>query len=313
MKTHLKKLFLPSILLTFMFAFMFTSRAGAAYGLTQTNPQPNSITVQWAPESDALGYTVYMGTSSSDAVVKGNPSASTNSFTISGLTPGTEYYIKVEYTYKPSYSAQNSTRSVGSGYFMTTPGKVTNLHQDRWYYFLLSFDAGWDRQASGTKYEYIVKTSKGKKKAAGTTTSNSLSVGKISNSMIYTVQVRASNVINNVTYTGPWSDVCYCFTQPRVKYAKVKGNKLTIKWGKVTGATGYDVYVSTKPKKGYKKVKSVKSKASSVTISKLKGKKISPKKKYYLYVVTKKKVNGKTNTSGRLYYWNTKSTRFDYF
>lgn len=306
MKTHLKKLFLSSILLTFLFAFMFTSRAGAA-SLTQVNPQQNSITVQWAPESRALGYTVYVGTNSSDATAKENLSASSSSFTIPGLTPGAEYYIRVEYTYK-SYD-RTYTSSVGSGYFKTAPGKVTGVHQDKWWYFINKVDIDWDRQVYGTKYEYLVKTSKGKKKAAGTVSSPSLTVVKISNSMIYTVKVRASNVINGVTYTGPWSDLCYCFTQPRVKSAKVKGNKLTIKWGKVTGATGYDVYVSTNPKKGYTKVKSVSSKTSSVTISKLKKKKISSKKKYYVYVVTKKKVGKRTNTSGRLYYWNTKDIR----
>jgi hypothetical protein len=127
------------------------------------------------------------------------------------------------------------------------------------------------------------------------------------------MQVRAYTTLNGQTYYGDWSDAAYFFTQPRITKAKVSGNKLTVKWKKVGGATGYDIYVSTKPTTGYKKVKSVSAKASSVTLTKLKGKKISSKKKYYVYIATKKKTSTGTYTSGKLYYWNTKNSSFGYF
>ncbi len=311
MKTQMKKFLRSGMLLTFVFAFMFTIRAGAA-NLTQVDPQPNSITIQWTAPSKVTGYTAQIGTSSSDLNTITTLPATATSYTYTGLAAGSEYYVRLEYTY-PNYDGTKTYSNDYYGYFQTTPGKVTNVHQDKWWYLINKLDVKWDEQAYDTKYEYLVKTNKGKKKAAGTTTSGSLSVSKISNSMVYTVQVRASSEIDGKTYTGPWSDVCYCFTQPRVNSVKVKGNRLTIKWGKVNGATGYDVYVSTKPTKGYKKVKSVTSKTSSVTITKLKGKKFSSKKAYYVYIVTKKKVQGKTNTSGRLYYWSTKSSTFGYF
>ena len=94
---------------------------------------------------------------------------------------------------------------------------------------------------------------------------------------------------------------------------KVKKGSLSFQWGKVGGASGYDVYISTKPKKGYKKVKSVGKNTTKLTIRKFKGKKINPKKTYYMYVETKKKNGSKVNKSGRLYYWNTKSKNFGYF
>ena len=131
--------------------------------------------------------------------------------------------------------------------------------------------------------------------------------------MVYNIRVRAYADIAGQRLYGDWSDLCYCFTQPRLKSLKVSGNKLTVSWGKVAGATGYDVYVSTKPKTGYKKVKSVGKNVSSLSITKLKGKSISSKKKYFVYVETKKKVNGQVNKSGRLYYWNTKNKSYEYF
>ena len=106
-----------------------------------------------------------------------------------------------------------------------------------------------------------------------------------------------------------------CFNQARIKETsiKVKKGSLSFQWGKVGGASGYDVYISTKPKKGYKKVKSVGKNTTKLTIRKFKGKKINPKKTYYMYVETKKKNGSKVNKSGRLYYWNTKSKNFGYF
>ena len=93
----------------------------------------------------------------------------------------------------------------------------------------------------------------------------------------------------------------------------MKKGSLSFQWGKIGGASGYDVYISTKPKKGYKKVKSVGKNTTKLTIRKFKGKKINPKKTYYMYVETKKKNGSKVNKSGRLYYWNTKSKNFGYF
>jgi hypothetical protein len=129
---------------------------------------------------------------------------------------------------------------------------------------------------------------------------------------VYTVKIQASKTVNGQTYTTPVSSI-QCFNQARITSAKVSKKKLTVRWGKVGGATGYDVYVSTKPTTGYKKVKSVGKNVTKVTIPKLKGKAFSSKKTYYVYVETKKKNGKKVNKSGRLYYWDTRSSNFGYF
>ena len=123
-----------------------------------------------------------------------------------------------------------------------------------------------------------------------------------------------TRTVNGKTYATPKAKI-QCFNQARIKETsiKVKKGSLSFQWGKVGGASGYDVYISTKPKKGYKKVKSVGKNTTKLTIRKFKGKKINPKKTYYMYVETKKKNGSKVNKSGRLYYWNTKSKNFGYF
>lgn len=58
-----------------------------------------------------------------------------------------------------------------------------------------------------------------------------------------------------------------------------------------------------------KKLATVKSSKSSVTLKKLKGKKFSPKKNYYVYVVANKKVGKTTYTSGKHYSYKVKGVR----
>lgn len=303
--------------LIMMLALVLVPGAKADAAVKQTGITANAVTVSWDAESNVTRYVVYVGSSYSNCSQYAVLSPTQTSITISGLPAGCERYVRVTYDWKSSYSGTVYTGStVGSLYAVTLPGKVTNLKQEKWWYFAKSFDAVWDEQEGVTGYEYVVKTNKGKVKAQGKKTysgGNSFSVNKISNSVVYTGQVRAYTVINGQTYYGAWSDVAYFFTQPRVTKAKVSRNKLTVKWQKVAGATGYDVYVSTKSQSGYKKVKSVSSKKSSVTLTKFNKKKFSSKKKYYVYVATKKKAKSGTYTSGRLYYWNTKKSGFGYF
>lgn len=316
MKKSLKRLLLSFLMVAF--AFVAVPGVKASASVSQTGATQNSITIQWTPGSKALRYRVYVGESYSTAKLYATLPASATSATISGLPAGSEKYVKVEYDYQGYSKVYTST--AGTKYdAKTLPGKVTGLRQKSWWYFTKSFDAIWDRQAGADGYEWIVYKSNGKKFRQGKTTYNSMQpqfqVQKISNNMVYSAKVRAYTTINGKQYVGAWSDPAYFFTQPRVTKASVSGNKLTVKWKKVSGATGYTVYVSTKPKKGYKKVKTVGKNTSSVTISKLKGKKFSPKKKYYVYVATNKKVGKRRYDSGKLYYWDTKSptSRFNYF
>ena len=302
-------------------AFLLLPGAKAEASVVQTGATTNSATVRWdAPSSsyyEVTQYRVYVGTDYQNTVLWRSFPAGTTSCTITGLPSGVKKYVKVEYTYrsKGSTSSNTYTSIAGSAYDVKTlPGKVTGVKQDRWYYFALSFYATWNKIDSANGYEYVVRTNTGKVFKKGSTSSaysNSFSVNKINNQVIYTVQVRAYTNINGRKYYGEWSDPGYFFTQPRVSSLKVANNKLTVKWKKVSGATGYNIYVSTSPRSGYKKVKSVGKSKSSATITKFKGKKISAKKRYYVYVATKKKVGKTTYTSGKLYYWSVKGTKFN--
>ena len=72
------------------------------------------------------------------------------------------------------------------------------------------------------------------------------------------------------------------------------GSKINIKWGKVSEADGYDVYVAYCGKEFGKAVKTVKKNSTtSVNVTKINGKKINLKKNYKIYVTAYKMVDGK--------------------
>ena len=75
--------------------------------------------------------------------------------------------------------------------------------------------------------------------------------------------------------------VCMANTKPCLLYT-------SITYKKVSGVSGYQIYMSTKKKSGYKKIATLSSKKSSYTKGKLKK-----GKKYYFKVRTMKKVSGK--------------------
>ena len=227
------------------------------------------------------------------------------SYTFSNLTPGTEYIVRADYDYTTSSGRQYSSYFTLNA--ITMPAKVTGLKQVKWWYYNKEVDFGWDKQ-DACKYEWVAfQQGKKKKQVAQNNYASTSASGrfKIQNNKMYTVRVRAYTTINDQTYYGDWSDDVYLFTQPMVLerhgISVDSSGKMTVKWGKIDGVDGYEVYVSTKEKKGYKRVAKVKKSKNSVTVKKLGKKKFSRNKTYYVYIVAKKKIKGVVNTSGRHY------------
>ena len=103
---------------------------------------------------------------------------------------------------------------------------------------------------------------------------------------------------------GEWSDRSFVVKQPKAQARNYKG-AIQIKWQKLKGVSGYDIYLSKKQNSGYKKVASVNAKTTLKTIKKI-GKKKLTKGTYYYYVVAKKKIGKKTYKSKISYKLNIK-------
>jgi len=235
-------------------------------------------------------------------IVLPNPNEFT--YTIPGLRAQSQYIIYVAYNVR-STSKSGITRMYENNYLncyaLTKISKINNVAQKKWWKYALSVDVSWDQvpTIASSDVTYEVKFMDVKGRDIETKTSNYIGYSHaIKNNKIYTVKVRATRRANSNYQMNmgdevtEWSDVQYLFTQPTVKYAKLAKGKLTISWNKIAGVTSYDVYVSTKQSKGYKKVKTLKAKKSSYTIKKFKKKKLK-KRQYFVYVVPNKKVAGK--------------------
>ncbi len=273
----------------------------AISSLTQTAADKTSATVSFQAADGAISYNVYYrAASADDYVLAGNTTATT--YTLTGLASATKYYVKVTAT-----NGIDESYGVTCYDVITLPDKMKGLRQSRWYYFIKELDIAWDEQDAADGYEVTLLDDKGKKvkslTLSGYSTNTSFTKMK---DKVYTVKARSFLTFNGQKYYSSYASIC-CLNQAMLSNIKVSGSKLTFKWGKVGGATGYQIYVSTSPKKGYKKVATVNSKKNSYTVKKFKGKKFSSKKNYYVYVKTICNKGKSKNTSGALYYWDSKT------
>ena len=285
--------------------------ANAAY-VTQTAQTQDSITVTFDSAKAVTGKNKLTGWTATlqkydengnkiDLLPPASVTPDVNTYTFTNLTAGTEYYVKITYTYDTSYGRTNTFDTSTS--IFTMPGKVTGLNQVKWWYYAKSVDFAWDKQ-DACKYEWVAYH--GSKEVARSEYESKRNSGsfKIDNNKLYTVQVRGFVEINGQKGYGDWSDAAYLFTQPMVTKNGVKINgkgQMTVKWDKINGVDSYEVFVSTKETKGYKRVAKVKAKKGSVTIKKFKKKAFKKNKKYFVYIMAKKKVGDNIYTSGRHY------------
>lgn len=173
------------------------------------------------------------------------------------------------------------------------PEKVTGLKAQNQK--TTTFDITWNLQSeTADKYEVYMYNSKKKRyELLGSPHSNAGTFYGLQAGTTYKVKIRAIRTVKGKTYYGPYSDVLKTTTATdKTKISKVNGakKKITVKWKKISKATGYQVQVATdkKFKKNKKTVTISKNKTLSTTIKKLKS-----KKKYYVRVRTYRKVGGK--------------------
>lgn len=180
----------------------------------------------------------------------------------------------------------------------TVPGKVTSIKKTYWTRSKnsSSLKLEW-KEHSGVK-GYQVKVYNTKNKCIETYTSNynRIYINDLSGKTCATVKIRSYIDINGKTKYGAWSSKKNIVPNVYGTVTKREGS-LSINWQKVTGATGYDIYVTTSYNGTYKKVASVSKSKKSYKLTKFKGKKIKFSNTYYVSIVAKRKVGSKTYKS----------------
>ncbi|MCD8010388.1 MAG: fibronectin type III domain-containing protein [Lachnospiraceae bacterium] len=282
-----------------------TRPASAPASVSQTAATTTSITIKWPAASGANRYLVkYYPYGSSSSSAKSKTTTSTK-LKITGLSKNTKYYFYV-YAQRVSsatgYAATTGTYAYSSA-LPVLPTKVTGV---TWRYDWLNINSvsfSCNERASAEGYQYYIYSysNTSKKIKSGTTSSYSsitIDSSKLKQNKFYAIKIRAYITIDGTKKYGDWSSLTYFGSQPKtVKITKSSG-KLKMSWSKVSGATSYTIYVSTsKPSDTSDMTKVKTTTKTSYTLTKLKKKKISKSKTYYVMIIANRKVGSKTYKS----------------
>lgn len=273
-------------------------------GLKQTAAGVSSISMSWNASAGASSYVIYgyinynwtqIGTSKK------------NSVTISGIAATTSTSFAVAAVKNVTGATITGERSDGVQ-MKAVPVKVSQIAMQYYWDVLKEAKYIWTDVNNADGYQYEVKSANGKKTYfRATSTNSSTYVKPFPRGTFVKARVRAYVTVANKIYYGAWSPYTYHASNKKVTAKRSSnGKKIYLKWKKISGASGYQVYVSTKSSSGFKKVKSLSSKKSSYTITKCGKKKLKKGKAYYIQLryqtkVGKKKVTSKIVSSATVY------------
>ena len=244
-----------------------------------------TITLSWSKVSKATGYRVYVYNSKTKKY-EYNGYSKTNSYTIKKLKAATEYKIKVR-----AYKTISKTNYYGSySSILTTitkPSKVKGLTASK---STTSIKLSWTKISGSTGYRiYTYNTSTKKYEYTGYSNTNSYTVSKLKNMTEYKFKVRAYKTYNKTNYYGSYSDIYTTATIPNkvtgVTLTSKSTSSLELKWNKLSGVTGYDVYLYKQASQSFKSYKKVTGTSLNIT-------NLDTAKFYKVYVKAYKTING---------------------
>lgn len=271
----------------------------AITGLTQTGAKAKSITMKWDAASGATAYYVYRYNGYNDYTLIG--SSKTNSYTASGLEASSEIrYFVVG-------CRQNSAGQLAVGtefsavYMKTAPAKVSYVSITNYWQYISEAKYTWNKVENSEGYEFQLLDYKGNvihKTATTSSYTNYAYVQAWKKGIFTKARARAYVVVNNKKVYGAWSPYSYNASSKSISVKRsTNGKKISLKWSKIKGASGYQVYVSTKSGSGYVKVKSLGAKKTSYSFTKFKKKSLKKNTKYYIRIKYQIKSGKKKITS----------------
>ena len=226
------------------------------------------------------------------------PTVSVKSTLGDPLIEGTDYTVKYESGRKAPGKYTVTITLIGNYEgekvleFDILPGKTSNITATQ---SASAIKLTWKKVTGATGYriyQYNFKTGKYEKIKTITSDKNTYTVKKLKAGTTYKFAVKAYTKDNGETLWAASSKSIKTATEPAVPTVKITAasKKATLKWNKVTGATGYVVYMKNSDG-SYKKLGSTKS--TSYTKKSLKS-----GKKYYFRVRAYKTVEGKNIYGG---------------
>ncbi len=254
----------------------------------------NSNKITWSKLTGADGYEIYRATSKIGTykLVKTITNGSTVSYTNTSLKTGNTYYYKVR-----AYKIVNGEKNYGEFSSVSYAKPVLSIPSNV-KVVSASYNSNkitWNKVTGASGYEVMRATSKtGTYKTVKTITSGStLSYTNTSlkTGSTYYYKVRAYRTVDGKKVYSRYSSIVS--SKPVLNTPSITltagSKKATVKWSKVSGANGYEIYRTTSKTGKYSKVKTViKSSTVSYTNSNL-----TKRKTYYYKVRAYRTINGK--------------------
>ncbi|MCC3866126.1 DUF5011 domain-containing protein, partial [Terrisporobacter petrolearius] len=253
----------------------------------------SSNNITWSKVDNVDGYEIYRATSKNGAysLNKTVTSGSTLSYSNTGLTTGKTYYYKVR-----AYKVVDGEKQYGDfSQVVSSSPKLSSTTAKSASAAYNSNKVTWSKVSGTSGYEVYRATSKtGKyslKKTVKSGSTLSYSNTGLTTGKTYYYKVRAYKVVDGKKQYGNFSQVVSSspklFT-PSVTLSK-GSKKATVKWKKISGASGYEIYRSNSKSATYSKVKSV-SRGSTTSYT---NRGLTSKKVYYYKIRAYRTVNGK--------------------
>ncbi len=169
------------------------------------------------------------------------------------------------------------------------------------YINVFYFSVNWKGSVDGCQYQF--QTLAGKKKKTVAVKSPTLRLEHFAEGRFYRYRVRTYvRVAGGRAYSG-WSDFRYFGIPKKFSARQSPGrNAIQANWSAVSGAGGYDIYLSGKSSRGYQKVMSVGVEKRTALVGKAADGSLKPGKTYYIKVVPRAKSGGKAVVSDANWY-----------
>lgn len=246
----------------------------AAPSIKAASSACKNIKVQWNKVLGAEQYYIYASTKKTGGYKKIGETEG-NTFLYKNLTPGNTYYIKVAACQKNGEKLIRVRPNAVSCKVIVPQVKQLKASSNSYN----SNKVTWKAVSGATGYYVYYKPSTTKnfsnKNRVKVTTNKFFHKGlKTGTSYDYKVVAYCKGKKKTVTSVKSSAIVSATpkLSKPSLQSAKAGKKKVTITWNKVSGASGYEVYRSTKKSGGYKLVKTIK-KGNTVAFTNTKLKK----------------------------------------
>lgn len=218
---------------------------GSVGTLKAKDVEMNQLTLTWSKAGGAKGYAVYQYNYSTKKYTK-IATVSATSYTVKKLKASTTYRFAVRAYAKNgsvAYGKTSNKLEVKTPAFSV--GKVTNLRLDA--FSEKSYRIKWDAVAGADGYQVGVYDEEAKKfKSIGKTTKTTATVTAADPKGTYTYKVRAYVKKDGGYVYGSFSDTIDAFAKPAtptgLEGAENSSRGISLKWNKIEGVAGYEVY-----------------------------------------------------------------------